>query len=61
LIDDAVKNYIERNYKNLMINFGCTGGQHRSVFCAEKLAAHLKQNFELMIELNHTQLKGEDY
>jgi RNase adaptor protein for sRNA GlmZ degradation len=61
LIDDTVKNYKGRNYKNLMVNFGCTGGQHRSVFCAEKLATHLKQNFDLVIELNHTQLKGKDY
>lgn len=61
LVDDAVKNYDERNFKNLIVNFGCTGGQHRSVFCAEKLAAHLKQNSELMIELNHTQLNEKDY
>jgi RNase adaptor protein for sRNA GlmZ degradation len=61
LIDDAVKNYSERNFKNLMINFGCTGGQHRSVFCAEKLAARLLQNSDLMIELNHLQLDKKDY
>jgi len=61
LVDDAVKNYLERNFKNLLINFGCTGGQHRSVYCAEKLADHLKQNSNLMLELNHTQLDKKDY
>lgn len=61
LIDDAVKNYKERNFNNLMVNFGCTGGQHRSVFCAEKLAAHLKLNSDLTIKLNHMKLYKKDY
>ena len=60
LIDGAVKNYNERNFKNLMVNFGCTGGQHRSVYCAEKLAMHLNEKFEVKVELNHTQLINKD-
>jgi len=60
LVDNAVKNYNERNFKNLMVNFGCTGGQHRSVYCAEKLASHLNEKFEVKVELNHTQLKKKD-
>jgi len=56
IVDNSVNNYIKRDFKNLMINFGCTGGQHRSVFCAENLAKHLKEKFDVLIEVNHTQL-----
>jgi aminoglycoside/choline kinase family phosphotransferase len=56
MVDNSVQNYIRRDFKNLMINFGCTGGQHRSVFCAENLAKHLKEKFDILIEVNHTQL-----
>ena len=56
IVDGAVTNYIKRNFKNLMISFGCTGGQHRSVYCAETLAKHLKNNFNVLIEINHTNL-----
>ena len=56
LVDASVKNYLERNFTSLMVQFGCTGGQHRSVYCAECLAAHLKQKFGVKIELNHREL-----
>jgi len=56
IVDNSVNNYIKRDFKNLMINFGCTGGQHRSVFCAENLAKHLKEKFDILIEVNHTLL-----
>ncbi|HBA62034.1 MAG TPA: phosphotransferase enzyme family protein, partial [Elusimicrobia bacterium] len=39
LVDGSVDNYLERNFTSLMVNFGCTGGRHRSVYCAEALAA----------------------
>jgi len=56
IVDKSIKNYSERNFENLMVNFGCTGGQHRSVYCTENLARHLKEKFDIMIEVNHTQL-----
>ena len=56
IVDKSVKNYSERNFENLMINFGCTGGQHRSVYCAENLAKHLEEKFNISAEVNHTQL-----
>ncbi|HSW54387.1 MAG TPA: RNase adapter RapZ [Ignavibacteriaceae bacterium] len=60
IIDESVKKYIQRDFKNLMINFGCTGGQHRSVYCAENLAKHLRDNFDVSVFVNHTQLAKKD-
>jgi len=53
LTDHAVKNYLERGFTNLMISFGCTGGQHRSVYCAEEMARHLGEKFTVKIDLRH--------
>jgi len=55
LVDQAVKNYRERDFGNLMVNFGCTGGRHRSVYCAVKLAQHLNQKFGMNIKPEHTE------
>lgn len=53
LVSLSVKKYQEIDFTNLMVNFGCTGGQHRSVYCAEKLAEYLPQHFNLKINLIH--------
>ena len=53
LVDQSVKKYIERNFTNLMVSFGCTGGQHRSVYCAENLAKHLTEKFDVEIIIQH--------
>ncbi|MDR2474777.1 MAG: phosphotransferase [Bacteroidales bacterium] len=53
LADTAVKRYIERDFTRLMFAFGCTGGQHRSVYCAQKLTEHLTQKFAVNVKLIH--------
>lgn len=59
LVDPAVNNYVERGFSNLMVAFGCTGGQHRSLYCANHLAAHLKEKFgdRIRIVLEHREQK----
>jgi aminoglycoside/choline kinase family phosphotransferase len=42
LVDASVSEYRRRGFKNLMVSFGCTGGQHRSVYLTEQLAKHLR-------------------
>jgi RNase adaptor protein for sRNA GlmZ degradation len=53
IIDISVEEYIRREFQNLVINFGCTGGQHRSVYAAEAIARHLRNKFKVKIELSH--------
>lgn len=53
LISQSVKKYIERNFTHLMVSFGCTGGQHRSVYCAENLAKYLEEKFDINIIIKH--------
>ena len=53
MVDASVQKYIDRDFTSLMVNFGCTGGQHRSVYSAEKLREHLSDKFNLEIELHH--------
>lgn len=53
LVDHHVERFLERGFTHLQVAFGCTGGQHRSVYCAEHLAKHLKDKYDVQIELNH--------
>ena len=53
LVDHHVERFIERDFTNLQVCFGCTGGQHRSVYCAESLAKHLKEKYDVKIQLIH--------
>ncbi len=56
VISQAIVTYKKRGYTNLMINFGCTGGQHRSVFFAEMMAEYIKSNFEVNVVKKHLEL-----
>ena len=53
LVDASVKRYVERGFTNLMVCFGCTGGQHRSVYCAQHMAEHIFKKFNVKVELVH--------
>ncbi|MFA8298799.1 MAG: phosphotransferase [Hyphomicrobiales bacterium] len=53
IAEKAVENYIERKFTHLMFNFGCTGGQHRSVYCAEQLTKHLMEKYNVIIKVEH--------
>ena len=60
IIERAINNYTQRGFAHLMINFGCTGGQHRSVFCAERLTEYLNKFFDANVILQHTELEKKD-
>lgn len=53
IVDISVEEYIRRGFSSLMISFGCTGGQHRSVYAADAMARHLRNKFGLRPELKH--------
>jgi len=57
LVDAAINNYQQRGFKNLMVSFGCTGGQHRSVFLAEQLAKRLRIRNGLEVIVRHLELE----
>jgi hypothetical protein len=56
LVDASVHEYQRRGFKNLMVSFGCTGGQHRSVYLAEQMAKHLRGRKGIEVVLRHREL-----
>ena len=55
LVSHSVEVYSSRGFDHLCVNFGCTGGQHRSVYAAEKLAEYLKNNYPVTVVLKHVE------
>ena len=53
LVEGSTVRYIERGFSHLMVSFGCTGGQHRSVYCANHIARHLHAKYGVKVELIH--------
>ncbi len=53
LVDRHVQRYIDRGFTDLMISFGCTGGQHRSVYAAQRVAEHIAKQFKVQVSLVH--------
>ncbi len=61
IVDISVEDYIKRGFGSLQVSFGCTGGQHRSVFAADSLARHLKNKFKVKIEVNHVEQEAKKW
>ena len=61
LVDSSVEVYLRRGFTSLTIDFGCTGGQHRSVYCAEKMAAHLSEKYGVDVRLLHREQNVEKH
>jgi len=57
LVDASVSSYRQRGFKNLMVSFGCTGGQHRSVYLAEQLAKHFRATNGVEVSVRHIELE----
>lgn len=57
LVSQTVKNYQDRNFTELWVAFGCTGGQHRSVYCAELLAQYLRTKHSVDVDVRHRALE----
>jgi RNase adaptor protein for sRNA GlmZ degradation len=60
LVDASVSAYRRRGFSSLMVSFGCTGGQHRSVYLAEQLARHLRATNGVEVIVRHIELEKMD-
>ena len=58
LVDASVRSYQGRGFRNMMVSFGCTGGQHRSVFLAEQLGKHLRATSGVEVMVRHVELEN---
>lgn len=60
LVDASIKRYMDRGFTNLMVSFGCTGGQHRSVYSAQKMAEHIHETYGIEVQLIHREQNKEE-
>jgi RNase adaptor protein for sRNA GlmZ degradation len=53
IVDQSIDNFLGRGFTRLQVNFGCTGGKHRSVYMAEALKSHLSRRDKVIVIINH--------
>jgi RNase adaptor protein for sRNA GlmZ degradation len=56
-----VEDYIRRGFSSLCVSFGCTGGQHRSVYAADALTRHLRNKYHVRIDLHHVEQEAKNW
>ena len=61
LVDISVEDYMNRSFRDLQVSFGCTGGQHRSVYAADSLARHLRNKYNVKIVLHHVEQEAKNW
>lgn len=61
LVAPAIEDYLARGFTDLHVAFGCTGGQHRSVYCADALAARIRRNYPVTIDLLHVEQEKKNW
>lgn len=61
LVEPSIKRYMERKFTNLMICYGCTGGQHRSVYASQKVAQYLNEKYGVEVNLVHREQNIESH
>jgi RNase adapter protein RapZ len=61
IVDISVEDYIQRGFTSLMVSFGCTGGQHRSVYAADALARHLKNKYKVNVQVTHREQEAKEW
>ncbi len=58
IVEQSISAYLQAGYTHLMVSFGCTGGQHRSVYCTEALAAKIRADYDVDLTLVHHEQQG---
>jgi UPF0042 nucleotide-binding protein len=62
IVDISIEDYLARGFSNLEINFGCTGGQHRSVYSAEAMAKHIQEKYpQAHVVVNHVEQEAKNW
>jgi aminoglycoside/choline kinase family phosphotransferase len=61
IIDKAIENYVDRGFESLYISFGCTGGQHRSVYGADQATRHIQDKYKIKVVLKHIEQEAKNW
>jgi RNase adapter protein RapZ len=61
IVSISIDDYLERGFEHLQINFGCTGGQHRSVYCADAMAKFIKEKYDIQAIVRHIEQEKKNW